>query len=104
MNTLKESRDKVLEADILRSHNVPPKLINKIIDLYQDALIETLLENGHLYITQDFRVDIVATQPRRYVLRGQEYSSNRVYKLKASIGDPIYEKIREMYDQFREGV
>ena len=74
-----------------------------MIQAYHKSLIETLIENGHVYITPELRIDIVPITPRRYVLRGQEYRSVRLYKLKSTISDDnLYEKIAQEYNLFRE--
>lgn len=99
MKTLNESIQKVIS----KFNKVPPNAIEKIIKEYQKAQMKTLLEYGHLMITPEIRVDIVPITPRRYVLRGQEYKSARLYKLKSSIvSDEFYDKIAKEYDRFRE--
>ena len=58
---------------------------------------------GHLYITPEIKLEIVPITPRRYVLRGVEYKSIRLYKIKVTIvDDNFYKRIADEYDMFRE--
>lgn len=69
---------------------------------YSETLVEFLVQNGYVQINEDLRLEVIPIQPRHYVLKGNKYNSSRSYKLKASMGNPIYDKVVERYDQFRE--
>lgn len=103
MKTLKESVDKVISKLESEGISLPSETVSHIVDLYKDSLIETMIENGHTYVNDDIKLEIVSIQPRRYVLRGIEYSSTRTYKVKANIGEPVYKKISEFYDSVLGG-
>lgn len=95
--------DNVLEKVCSQFHKVPESIVKKIVEAYQKELLESMLENGHTYVTPEIRVDIVPITPRRYVLRGQEYTSVRMYKLKASVVDnEFYDKLASEYDKLRD--
>lgn len=100
MKTMLEMHDEVvLEAKAL---GVPEDVTQKIIASYQKNFIHSLVKNGYALMTEDMRVEVVPIQRRKYVLKGKHYSSTRVYKVKATIGDPIYNKIRDKFDLFRD--
>lgn len=103
MKTMQESIqltiDKTKETYLLSDSEVAR--IETALSNYQDILVDTLINNGYVYIAPEFKLEVVSTKPRRYILRGQEYTSHRLYKVKATIGDVIYKKISNVYDQFR---
>lgn len=100
MRTLQESINKVHA----RFPKVNPKNIDLIIEEYQKSLLKTLLENGHVYVTPDIKLEVIFITPRRYVLRGKDYKSVRLYKIKSTVSDDLYKKISDAYDAFREDI
>lgn len=99
MKTLKESIEKVYD----KFPKVNKKAIDAIIKEYQESQLDTLVKFGHLYITPEIKLEIVPITPRRYVLRGVEYKSIRLYKIKVTIvDDNFYKRIADEYDMFRE--
>lgn len=102
MRTMLELEENVTKSDTAKLHNVSPEAAQAIIEEYQREFLACMLTNGYALMTENLRVEIVPIQPRKYVLKGKEYLSTRVYKLKASMGDPIYDKIRDKFDPFRD--
>lgn len=101
MRTLKEIKEKVYK----KFSKINPKALENVINVYQKAQMEALIENGHIYITPEIKLEIIPITPRRYVLRGKEYKSMRLYKLKATIvSDDFYKNIADEYDQFRDDI
>ena len=99
MKTLKES----IQRTVNKFRKIPPHATERIIEEYQKSMLDTLIDNGHVYITPEIRIEVVPITPRRYVLRGAEYHSVRLYKLKATISeDSVYERISGAYDALRE--
>lgn len=100
MITMSEAiRESVCE----RFQKVPTELVESVIKAYQEEVLNTLLEQGHTWVTPEIRIDVVPITPRRYVLRNQEYHSVRRYKLKASITDSdFFDKLSDEFDQLRD--
>lgn len=85
-----------------KDNNLSPEVVEALISEFNEGIVDSMLLNGYVCVNEDLRIEIVPIQPRKYVLKGQEYKSTRVYKLKASMGDGIYNRICERYDQFRD--
>lgn len=102
MKNLKILLDKVAEGKTSSKYDMDPDIVRELLDEFQDEFIESLLLNGYALLTPDLRIDVVPIQHRKYVLKGKEYRSTRIYKLKASMGEPVYERICGRYDQFRD--
>lgn len=101
MRTLKEITDAVCS----KFPKANPKAVDAIIKEYQKAQCKSLIDNGHIYITPEIKLEIIPITPRRYVLRGKEYKSIRLYKLKATIvDDNFYKQLSSEYDQFRDDI
>lgn len=94
--------EKVQKGETAKAHDLPPEAVAGVISEYQQEIIDSLILNGYVQITNEIRIEIVPIRHRKYVLKGQEYRSNRIYKLKAGMGDKIYNRIAERYNQFRE--
>lgn len=79
-----------------------PKVIEQLIKVYNRELMKSLLDNGYTYVSDCIRLEIVPITKRRYVLRGTEYTSQKLYKIKATMDDNFYDKLYEEYNKFRE--
>lgn len=98
MNDLK----KVIDATCKRCPKIPDNVIASIINTYIEESTKYLMENGYTQFTSDIRIDIVPITKRRYILRGVEYESQRMYKIKATLGERLYDRIYKEYNKFRE--
>lgn len=103
MKTLNESQEKVISKLRSTGSTLSDEDIISVINTYRESLIETMVENGHTYVTNDVRLEIVKIQPRRYVLRGVEYNSMRTYKIKADMGNATYKKVEDFYNSILGG-
>ena len=93
---------KIISKVCDRFPKIPPNIIQAIITKYNEESIAFMLENGYTNYTEQIRLDIVPITKRRYVLRGIEYESQRLYKLKATLGEELYNEIAKEYEKFRE--
>jgi hypothetical protein len=102
MKHMLELNEKIKTGKTAQEHDISPEAVQGIIDEYQEGFIQCMLLNGYALMTEHLRVEVVPIQRRNYVLKGKTYNSTRVYKLKASMGDPIYNRICARWDAFRD--
>lgn len=93
---------KVIAATCKRYPKIPDNVVSSIINTYIEESTKYLMENGYTQFTPDIRADVVPITKRRYILRGVEYESQRMYKIKATLGEKLYNRISKEYSQFRE--
>lgn len=102
MKTMIAMHESVMNGPAAKKHNLSPEAVADVIADYQEAFIQSMIANGYSLMTEDMRIEVVPIQRRNYVLKGKTYSSTRIYKIKATIGDPIYNRICDKFDQFRD--
>lgn len=90
--------DSVVSDPSLQNIGLRREAVEKILSLYNKSVVDFLVGEGFVEVEDVFRLDIVKTQPRVHVLRGKEYKSTRVYKLKATMSDDVYERVVESLD------
>lgn len=95
---------KLMKSHRVRSLGLKEESLTSIIDSYESALLETLLDNGHIDLGNDIILEVVPLIDRVHVLRGVAYKSNRKYKLKITMGDELYERIENYYDKLKEDI
>lgn len=100
--------NKVLEALMnsprVKSMGLKQESVSDILKIYNNIVIDALLENGHIELSNGMIIEIVKLLDRVHVLRGVSYKSSRRYKLKLTMEDFLYRKIEEYYDQLGEDI
>lgn len=96
--------DKLMELSRIRNLGIKKEAVHTILQLYEDIVFRTLLENGHIELENGIIVDVVQLLDRVHVLRGVSYKSSRKYKLKLTMEDKIYKRIEEYYDTLKESI
>lgn len=100
--------DKILEKLMsdpkIRNLGLKEEVISSIINSYNDRVLDSLLENGHIEINNGMNIEVVRLISRVHVLRGVEYHSNRKYKLKLTMEENLYEKIEKYYDDLEKEI
>ena len=94
--------ESVLNDKRLKDLHLSSEDLQKIIDVYYDNFLNTLVDCGKVDYKDHFRVSIYALTPRIHVLRGKAYDSTKRYKLKLSIDSTIHNRISEVYDEYKE--
>lgn len=94
--------ESVLKDKRLKDLNLSEDTLKRIIDVYYDNFLDTLVDCGKVDYQDKFRVSIYALTPRIHVLRGKAYDSTKRYKLKLSIDSTIHNRISEVYDEYKE--
>lgn len=96
--------EKLMNSPRIKSLGLKREAVEDIIKSYDNIMIDTLLENGHVELDSGLIIEIVRLLSRVHVLRGISYESNRKYKLKLTMEDSIYKKIEEYYDRLQEEI
>ena len=96
--------EKMMNSPKIKSLGLREESVLSIIEAYESAALETILENGHSDLGNGAILEVVPLIDRVHVLRGVAYRANRKYKLKITLGDDLYEKIEKYYDQLREDI
>jgi len=72
-----------------------------IVEAFFTSMMDVLIDKGNVEISEDIRFEIIPTKGRVHKLRGVVYNSTRSYKIKTSISNSLYERIKEEYDEYR---
>lgn len=100
--------NKVLETLMnsprVKSMGLKQESVSDILKIYDNIVIDALLENGHIELSNGMIIEIVKLLDRVHVLRGVSYKSSRRYKLKLTMEDFLYRKIEEYYDRLGEDI
>lgn len=96
--------DSLMNDPSIRRARTDKDSIIKIIDIYNEMLLESLLENGRIELGNGLIIEVVKLLDRVHVLRGTTYKSNRKYKLKLTMEDRVYEKIESYYNKLLEEI
>lgn len=96
--------EKMMRSPRIRNLGLKEESVLSILEAYESASLETLLDNGHIDLGNDVILEVVPLLDRVHVLRGVAYKANRKYKLKITMGDQLYNKIEEYYDRVREEI
>lgn len=103
MRTKEYIQQKFMEKSrILQALKLRESDIQELIQDYHDAVNETLLENGYVQVSENFKIEIVRLKKRKHVLRGQSYYNHRRYKIKVKTDYDYYEKVAKSFDSLLE--
>ena len=100
--------DKTLESLMnsprIKSLGLKKESVIDIVNTYHSIVLETLLDTGHVELSNGMIIEVVKLIDRVHVLRGVSYKSSRKYKLKLTMEDILYKKIEEYYDRLGEDI
>lgn len=100
--------DKILESLMnsprIKSLGLKRESVVDILNTYNSIVLDTLLDTGHVELSNGMIIEVVKLLDRVHVLRGISYKSSRKYKLKLTMEDILYRKIEEYYDRLGEDI
>ena len=102
MRTIKETFDRLMSSSsVVKNKGLSEEDVRNLIHDYQEALFNTLLENGYVNFSEAITVEIVRLTPRKHVLRGVTYyNDKRRYKLKVTFWDSFGKRIADSLKEF----
>lgn len=96
--------DGMMESSTISKLGLTRSAVKSILDSYHDAMLKTLLEEGHIELSNGMIIEVVELLDRVHVLRGITYNSSRKYKLKLTMEDNVYKDIESYYEKLREEI
>lgn len=94
--------NKLMKTSTVRNLGLKEERVKEILDTYHKVLLDELLDNGHVELSNGMNLEIVRLTERVHVLRGIAYSNQRKYKLKLTMMDELYEQVEKYYDDLQE--
>ena len=79
----------------------PPEVCKQLAKIFIDSVHEILLDQGQVNVTDQIKLKIVPIKARTHTLRGIKYESKRLYKLRPSLEQELYQQIEDEYLKFR---
>lgn len=96
--------DSLMDSPRIKSLGLKKESVLDILKTYNQIVLSTLLDTGHVELSNGMIIEVVKLLDRVHVLRGISYKSSRKYKLKLTMEEYLYRKIEEYYDKLGEDI
>lgn len=96
--------DSLMESPRIRNLGLKEETISDILKVYNNIIIDILLENGTIDLNNGIVLDVVHLLDRVHTLRGINYPNTRKFKLRVTLTDELYKKIEDYYNKLKEDI